>query len=199
MKKQFYYTGLLSGLMVLILFLFSFFNDLQASYRKSTRWKYLVIHHSGTRIGNMKIFDNYHRRRGMNNGVAYHFVINNGTAGRGDGQIEVSSRWKKQIEGGHCRQRWVNKVGIGICLVGNFEKTRPTPKQMSALVSLIKLLRKRYYIPISNIKGHGDIKGEKTSCPGRNFSIKKLQKLVVKKEKRSLKHTPGQEVSKKIL
>lgn len=123
----------------------------------------------------------------MRNGVAYHFVVDNGTAKKGNGQIEVASRWKRQIEGGHCRQRWVNKIGIGICLVGNFDKTNPSKRQMQALVSLCKLLRGRYYIPVSNIKGHGHIKGEKTNCPGKRFSMKKLRKMLLEAEKRSFK------------
>ncbi|MBN1522279.1 MAG: N-acetylmuramoyl-L-alanine amidase [Candidatus Aureabacteria bacterium] len=187
MKKQFYFVSFFLGLLVHIAFLFFFVDGLQAEFSKSSRWRYIVIHHSGTRIGNLQIFDNYHRRRGMKNGAAYHFVIGNGTADKGDGQIEVSSRWKRQIEGGHCRQRWVNKIGIGICLVGNFDHTRPTRKQMHSLVSLCKLLRSRYYIPLSNIKGHGHIKGEKTNCPGKNFSIQEFKKMLVEEEQRTFK------------
>jgi hypothetical protein len=51
------------------------------------RWKYIVVHNSGTRQGNARIFDYYHRHvRRMPNGLAYHFVIGNGTS-TGDGQI----------------------------------------------------------------------------------------------------------------
>ena len=175
------------GLFVHISFIFLYVYSVQASSKKSTRWRYIVIHHSGTEIGNLKIFDGYHRRRGMRNGVAYHFVIDNGTAEKGNGQIEVASRWKKQIAGGHCRQRWVNRIGIGICLVGNFDKTHPSKNQMRSLISLIKLLRKRYYVPISNIRGHGHIKGEKTNCPGKNFSIKKLKNMLILEEEKTSK------------
>ncbi|MCK5707409.1 MAG: N-acetylmuramoyl-L-alanine amidase [Candidatus Aureabacteria bacterium] len=186
MKKQTYYNSLLIGLLINVSFILIFVNSLQASLIKSTRWRYIVIHHSGTKIGNLKIFDNYHRSRGMKNGVAYHFVINNGTAGRGNGQIEVTSRWKRQIHGGHCRQNWVNRTGIGICLVGNFDKTYPKRNQIRSLVSLIKLLRKRYFIPISNIQGHGHLNGEKTNCPGKNFPIKEVKKMLISAEEKSL-------------
>ncbi|MDP8218285.1 MAG: hypothetical protein P9M03_06125 [Candidatus Theseobacter exili] len=58
----------------------------------------------------------------MTNGVAYHFVIYNGTNGTKDGQIQISKRWTKQLHGGHCRIDYNNQHGIGICLIGNFEK-----------------------------------------------------------------------------
>ena len=43
------------------------------------RWRYIVVHNSGTRQGNAKAFDYYHLHvRRMPNGLAYHFVV--GTA-----------------------------------------------------------------------------------------------------------------------
>ena len=40
----------------------------------TTKWKNIIAHHSATGNGNAKIFDAAHRRRGMENGLAYHFV-----------------------------------------------------------------------------------------------------------------------------
>ena len=139
------------------------------------KWKYIIIHHSATKRGNAKTFDKYHRKRGMKNGLAYHFVISNGTSHRRDGQLEIGNRWKKQLSGGHCRQSWLNNQGIGICLVGNFNTNRPTNKQIRTLVNLIKELKRKYNIPTKNILGHGKIKGEKSQCPGKYFPWKKLK------------------------
>lgn len=132
-------------------------------------WKYIVVHHSATKRGNAKMFEKYHKAKGMENGLAYHFVINNGTCDRYDGQLEIGNRWKKQLPGGHSRQAWVNEAGIGICLVGDFNKARPTWRQMRTLINLVQELRKKYNIPIKNVVGHGRIKGEKSQCPGRYF------------------------------
>lgn len=131
--------------------------------------EYIVIHHSATRRGNMKMFDRYHKGRGMKNGVAYHFVIDNGTCGKSDGQLEISPRWKKRVAAGGCRQDYYNQNGVHICLVGNFTKNPPTRRQMRTLVNLADELRKKYNIQMKNIAGHGKLKGEKTQCPGKKF------------------------------
>lgn len=133
------------------------------------QWIYIVVHHSATTNGNAHIFEMYHFRKGMQNGLAYHFVIDNGTCGKRDGQLEIGHRWKEQLPGGHCKQQWVNDSGIGICLVGNFNRTRPTSRQMRTLVSLVNYLRKKYNIAVKYVVGHGKIKGEKTQCPGKYF------------------------------
>lgn len=133
------------------------------------QWKYIAIHHSATKRGNAVMFANYHSARGMQNGLAYHFVIDNGTCGKHDGQLEIGPRWKKQLPGGHCRQQWVNECTIGICLVGNFNRSRPTPRQMRTLVNLVHKLMQKYNISTDHVLGHGRIKGEKSQCPGKYF------------------------------
>jgi N-acetyl-anhydromuramyl-L-alanine amidase AmpD len=112
----------------------------------------------------------------MKNGLAYHFVIDNGTSGRRDGQVEKGMRWKKQLHGGHVRQNWLNDCGIGICLVGNFNKQYVTKAQFDSLVKLVDKLRKTYHIPLKNIRGHRDFNGERTVCPGNRFPMQKLKK-----------------------
>ena len=50
-----------------------------------------MVHNSGTRQGSAKAFEHYHRRvRKIQNGLAYHFVIGNGTS-TGDGAIEIGA------------------------------------------------------------------------------------------------------------
>ena len=68
--------------------------------------------------GTVKGMDRYHREvRHMENGLAYHFVIGNGS-GMGDGDIGIGSRWTKQLDGGHLTSERQNQVSLGICLVG---------------------------------------------------------------------------------
>ncbi|MDO9464386.1 MAG: N-acetylmuramoyl-L-alanine amidase [bacterium] len=134
----------------------------------SRKWKYIIIHHSATDGGSSLSFDRYHLRRGWDS-IGYHFVINNGSQGKDDGQIEVSPRWLKQKNGAHCNAGNMNERSIGICLVGDFNKERVSEKQMASLAYLVNILRKYYKIPKNNIMGHGQVSGAKTECPGKYF------------------------------
>jgi N-acetylmuramoyl-L-alanine amidase len=144
-------------------------------------WQFIVIHHSATRTGNADILDGAHRARGMINGLAYHFVIDNGTDGKPDGLIETGPRWIKQMHGGHCRQAYINEHGIGICLVGNFSRDEPTEKQLDSLVLLVRGLQEQFKIPDDHILGHGEVIGEFSECPGREFPWEKFRKRLHEK------------------
>jgi LysM repeat protein len=147
---------------------------------KTGRWKNIVIHHSGTAEGSAKGMENYHRRvRHMENGLAYHFVIGNGQ-GMKDGEIFVGNRWTGQIDGGHLHSLAQNKVSLGICLVGNFDKTKPTAAQMKSLKSLLSALETRCKIKDSLVTTHRDINVVGTRCPGRYFPVTTLRKELAK-------------------
>ena len=79
----------------------------------SDKWKYIIIHHSATDEGNALCFDKSHSLRGFTRGLGYHFVIDNGTKGKLDGQIEISPRWIKQQDGAHTKASGFNKKSIG--------------------------------------------------------------------------------------
>jgi hypothetical protein len=107
------------------------------------RWKYVIVHNSGTRQGNARAFDYYHKRvRRMSNGLAYHFVIGNGTSS-GNGEIEVGNRWNRQINGGHVHSDYLNNISLGICFVGDFNRDQPTRAQFESADELIRYLRVR--------------------------------------------------------
>ncbi len=146
---------------------------------RGNRWKYTVIHNSGTRQGSARIFDYYHRHtRRMPNGLAYHFVIGNGTS-TGDGQIEIGERWRRQINGGHVHSDYLNNIAIGICLVGDFNRDQPTRAQYAALEELVTYLRKRVGRTdrrLSIVKAHREINPVPTDCPGNRFSYSWLHR-----------------------
>ena len=139
---------------------------------KRGRWQYVIVHNSGTRQGNARIFANYHKNvRKMKNGLAYHFVIGNGTSS-GDGEIEIGPRWTRQINGGHVASDYLNNIGIGICFVGDFNRDLPTKAQLAALEELIKYLRKRVGRSkgrVLMVKAHREINPKPTDCPGNRF------------------------------
>ncbi len=138
------------------------------------RWQFIVVHNSGTRQGSARIFDYYHRHvRRMQNGLAYHFVIGNGTS-TGDGEIEIGDRWRRQINGGHVHSDYLNNIALGICLVGDFNRDQPTRRQLEACEELINYLRKRcgkidaHY---AVVRPHRDVNPPQwaTDCPGDAF------------------------------
>ena len=146
----------------------------------------IVVHHSANDIDSPDSMDNYHRNvLKWANGLGYHFVIGNGV-NTVDGKVYVGSRWQRQMTGAHCksprgryfgklRQRnYFNEHGIGICLVGNFEKHGPTARQVTALQQLISLLCAETGIGPTSIYGHGDVT-HKTLCPGRYLSRRLAQ------------------------
>lgn len=133
-------------------------------------WKYLVIHHSATENGSAVAFDTLHRSRGYDE-LGYHFVIGNGNGGQ-DGRIEVGSRWTRQKWGAHCGGtpgNEYNNLGIGICLVGNFQKRLPSEQQLASLETLVRYLMATYRIPRERVITHRDAPLANTLCPGDQF------------------------------
>jgi N-acetylmuramoyl-L-alanine amidase len=138
------------------------------------RWQFIIVHNSGTRQGNARIFDYYHRNvRRMRNGLAYHFVIGNGTSS-GNGEIEVGDRWRRQINGGHVHSDYLNNISLGICLVGDFNRDQPTRAQLDSAEELIRYLRERcgkangHEMPV---RPHKEMNPPRwpTDCPGDAF------------------------------
>jgi len=131
-------------------------------------WRFIILHHSATDHGSAGVFDRLHRSHGWDE-LGYHFVIGNGTES-GNGVVEVGSRWPKQKHGAHCKVSGhpeYNDVGIGVCLVGNFDNYRPTGAQVASCIRVVQFLKDRYGVPESRIYGHGQLKP--THCPGALF------------------------------
>ncbi len=138
------------------------------------RWQFIVVHNSGTRQGNAAVFDYYHRHvRRMRNGLAYPFVIGNGTS-TGNGQIEVGDRWHRQINGGHVHSDYLNNISLGICLVGDFNRDQPTRAQLESCEELIGYLRQRCGKTAGHdivVRPHREMNPPRwpTDCPGDAF------------------------------
>ena len=153
-------------------------SQIEAPKNRLRDWEYIVVHHSGTSGGNAKIFDYFHaEERGMENGMAYHFVIGNGTDS-GDGQIEVGNRWRRQIQGGHLASETLNEIAIGICLVGDFSRSRLGPRQAASLIELVQYLRKMMPDQRLKFRTHREINTRPTECPGRLFPTQALREIL---------------------
>ena len=89
--------------------------------------------------------------------IGYHYVI------RKDGLLEPGR--DEDVDGAHCKAGGMNKVSIGICIVGHGDFEQWTTPQEHTLRELVVKLCNKYRIPASNIKGHYEYDSGKT-CPG---------------------------------
>ena len=112
-------------------------------------WKYIYIHHSKTVGGDAQALAGTGE-------LGDHFVICNGEGGDGegggDGDVQVGRRWDRQLP--PLAPKGASKINpecISICLVGDFDRTRPTPKQVRKLGQLITRLQSLHKIPAKNI------------------------------------------------
>lgn len=142
----------------------------------SGKWKRIIVHHSATPIDDAVNMHKVHLARGMKNGLAYHFVISNGSRKARDGEIYLSNRWKGQLDGGHVKKQEWNRTSIGICLIGNFEIRPPTSKQLSALEGLCEYLMKRCNLQANDVTTHTLFHPKHTVCPGKHFSLTGLRR-----------------------
>ena len=110
------------------------------------RWHYIYLHHSQSVSGNAQILAE------QGSGLCDHFVIGNGD-GCGDGEVQVGQRWTQQLEPGKAPgANWMLRSDcISICLIGDFNQTRPTPTQQRRLIQLVSTLQGRLQIPRSRV------------------------------------------------
>jgi hypothetical protein len=129
--------------------------------------KFITIHHGGTdwKAGRdpaefVKAVQRYGQREKNWPDLPYHFMI------APDGRIfearpieyEPESNTKYDLQG-----------HIGVELMGNFEKQRPSPAQLKSTVALVAWLCQDLKIDPGKIAGHRDRAKDQTSCPGKDF------------------------------
>ena len=134
-------------------------------------WTQIMLHHSATTAGDVASIDATHRRQRdrLGNpwlGIGYHFVVGNGQQ-MADGEIQSTFRWLRQLPGAHAGTQTHNEQAIGICLIGNFDDSAPTDRQIAAVRNLVRFLAQRYAIPRERLLRHLD--AQATRCPGRKF------------------------------
>jgi hypothetical protein len=150
---------------------------------QGARWQAIVVHHSSSPRDTPQGMHQYHlKEKRWAGGLGYHFVIGNGV-GYPDGKVFVGPRWKRQASGAHCKsdagrysgvwreRNFFNTHAVGICLIGNFEQSSPTPKQLATLEALIAWLCDSTRAAPERVYGHGGVT-HKTICPGKLLSAK---------------------------
>lgn len=163
----------------------------------------VAVHHSATanRANGLSldtartIFEYQVSARGWQHG-GYHYCI------RPNGLVEYAL--DEAVPGFHAgfvdatdelgleRGQFWNEHYLAVCVLGWFESgraiagqaipdrfVRPTEPQWSALVTLVRDLRARYRLPADSVRGHGELRGCRTRCPGTNLDLAALRAAAV--------------------
>lgn len=115
---------------------------------KKQRWKSIFVHHSGTTSGNA---DSLATRSG---GLADHFLIGNGS-GCMDGEVQMGHRWSEQLTAGEVPgTRSISPDCISICVIGDLDRSQPTPTQRLRLAQLVTTLQSRLGVSAGQVFLH---------------------------------------------
>jgi hypothetical protein len=123
----------------------------------------LTVHHSGEEgdviddpVEALRHFERIHKQAKGWACIGYHFVISR------DGRVYEARPLR--FQGAHAVGD--NNIGnIGVCLIGDFDRTPVPAAQREALIGVLDRLTGQYGIEPNQIFGHGEFKA--TDCPGR--------------------------------
>jgi N-acetyl-anhydromuramyl-L-alanine amidase AmpD len=129
------------------------------SKRSMGRITHIVVHNSATRdTVTADQMARYHVNELDWPGIGYHYVI------AADGTIQQTNELTSVSY--HARQ--ANGFSIGICFIGDFKDTIPSPAQMDSGAHLIAWLLQELDLPQENVEGH-KAHVLSTSCPGKQW------------------------------
>jgi hypothetical protein len=157
---------------------------------RKDRWNYIIVYQSGGLSGNAaELSEGRHiggiikpRDTGdMTQGAYFHFVVDNARNGIGnpDGYIQQGKAWRDQLSTApyfswpyltpHHYSAYANAVGV--CIVGDINRTAYSSNQIRSTISLIRTLERRLNIPNSCVRLQWEIRGQATARE-RAFSRK---------------------------
>lgn len=136
--------------------------------------KYLIVHHT-ERNNDFPLFVKFRHIFLRNwDDIGYHFLIGNKRPFTRDGKLYIG-RPENRI-GAHAFG--FNEESLGICLIGNLDKNKPSRKQIKTLIDFLKEKKDQYDIPKKNILGHHELPNVKKSCPGKNLDMNLIRQAV---------------------
>ena len=126
----------------------------------------ITIHHDGLDPIELKTEDavkkrlvsirNEHVRKNWAD-IGYHYIV--------DPMGQVWEGRPIRYQGAHVSGH--NAHNIGILVLGNFEKQKPSHKALHSLAALVEQLRSKYKIPLNQVFTHGELGN--TECPGHHL------------------------------
>jgi len=142
--------------------------------------QFLIVHHTGgsdtdpradTSNHTFEIVNDWHKhlwnfKSSLGYYIAYHYFI--------DKTGKVTQGRADTDEGAHTIGK--NNSSLGICLAGNFDITKPTTEQITALKALLKAKMTQYGVSMANVVPHR--KFAKKSCYGNLLTDAWVQDLL---------------------
>lgn len=128
-------------------------------YRKRdlSRVKRIAIHHTAGDSQNPEVYAKFHVETRGWPGVGYHFMVG----------INGEKYLTNELDRASYNVGGMNSSVVGICLMGNFDKTVPTLQQLQAAAELVKALLAVLPNKEVVVVRHGDL--GQTACPGAKF------------------------------
>jgi len=133
---------------------------------------FLVLHHTERSIDWPAFVRLRHRMRGWED-IGYHFVIGNGLFAQ-PGTLIVGR--PEEYMGAHAHG--YNRNSLGICLIGNFDRSIPDPAQWKAAIDLLAQKSVEYDVDLDHVIGHREIPGAGKSCPGFRIDLDIMRQQV---------------------
>jgi hypothetical protein len=100
--------------------------------------------------------------------VGYHWLLER--LSDEDRRVWVLEGRSMMMHGAHCPEEGMNRRGIGVCVIGNFDIAPPPEDVFEKAASFVSWLCRMYHVPIENVQGHREYATYK-SCPGEKFDL----------------------------
>lgn len=138
---------------------------------------HIVVHHSASAdhpiLSNVGAIRDFHVKVNGWRDIGYNFIVD-----RIQNRPEVVVGRMLTETGAHTLELHLNTVGIGVCVVGDYDAVTPPQDALDALRRLCKSLMEQFSIPVENVLGHREAQAaggvpiaERKTCPGRLFDM----------------------------
>ena len=127
----------------------------------------ITVHHTGDKavwlqpraqVASMiRGIQRYHQNNQRWADIGYHYLI--------DRSGVIWQGRPSKYQGAHAGGR-NNRGNLGIALLGNYLKQRPSRAQIESLGDLVTMLTNHFGLSAGNVYTHGEIAGGRTTCPG---------------------------------
>ena len=144
--------------------------------------QYIIVHHSLTKDSGTVSWGairDYHTKIKGWRKIGYQY----GVELVGDFREIFIGRFSNET-GAHTKEMGMNRMSIGICVVGDFDVEAPSPQSLARLRALVSWKMDEHEITVQNVLGHREVgkmagfdwkRGEYKSCPGKLFDMEKFR------------------------